>query len=132
MPMSSLGLTSGGTLSATGGTAVTFSPNNKPIANGIELIDASQADFRLRPTIIGKFRQPVQTSPTAFTKQKVSFVLKVPKLKADGTYVTNYGRLELEFDPETTTTEQDNLATMTAQLAFDSDTLQFRRVGSVA
>lgn len=132
MSMTSLALTSGATPTITGGSTVTYSPNNAVVPNGISLVDASVSDFRLRPTIIGKYRAPMQTGPSSFSKAKVSFTLRVPKLKSDGTYVYNFGRLEIEYDPECTTAEQDNIANQIAQLAFDSDTLNFRRVGSIA
>lgn len=130
MPMTSLSLISGGTPSIAGGATKTYTPNNKPVANGISLIDASVTDFRLRPSLIATFRSSQQIGPSSFTKNKVTFFLKIPKLKADGTYVSNIGRLELEFDPETSTPEQDDLAFQTAQLAFDADTTSFRRTGS--
>lgn len=130
MSMTNLAVIKGGTLTAAGGTSLTFSPNNAPVQNGISLINAAQTDFRLRENILGKYRAPVQTGPSAFSKAKVTFFVKVPRLKSDGTYSSNIGRLEFEIDPETPIAEQDDLFLITAQLAIDADTLNFRRTGS--
>lgn len=131
MSMTNLAVTKGGALSVTGGTALSFSPNNAPVQNGVNLINAAQTDFRLRENILGKYRAPVQNGPASFTKAKITFFVKVPRLKADGTYSSNIGRLEFEIDPETPVSEQDDLFLITAQLAVDSDTLNFRRTGSI-
>lgn len=130
MGMTNLAVTKGGTLTASGGTSLAFSPNNAPVKNGISIINAAQTDFRLRESILSTYRAPVQTGPSAFSKAKITFFVKVPRLKADGTYSSNLGRLEFEIDPETPIAEQDDLFLITAQLAVEADTLNFRRTGS--
>lgn len=131
MALSSFALLAGGTNSATGGTSKTYANDGKPVAGGIHVSDASQTDFRIRPNITFRNREPKYNSVTKkFSKDKKQAVLVIPKLLADGSVEYNLIRIEREVHPESTAAEMLELNVQGAQLLFDSEVSAFWTVGS--
>lgn len=133
MGIQSLGIVTGATsIAATGGSAETFTPDGQKVDNGIHLIDAAIADFRVRPHVTLKYRPPVLQSTGDYSKAKneVSFV--VPKLLASGKTVFNVVRISVECHPESTAAEQKDLRYRGALFMVDTDTDAFWASGSLA
>lgn len=132
MGLTSSTLLTGATLAATGGTAKTYTPDGQTVVNGLHLADASVTDFRVRPQITVKTRNPKRNPDGTYTKAKRTVTLYVPELKADGTIATNIRRYESEIDPETSAASELDSRKMFAQILFDSDFESFHTTGSLA
>lgn len=118
-------------IAPTGGTDQTFTETGNDVQNGIAVSDATVADFRVRPSITYKNRQPVRQADGSWTKAKRSFVLVIPKITADGSTVFNLVRCDVEAHPETTTAEVNELRFLGAQILGSPETLNFFQVGSL-
>lgn len=132
MPLNGAAVLTGSTLSATGGTSKTFTSDGQTVTNGLHLQDASIADFRIRPQITVKTRNPKRNPDGSYTKGKRWITLYAPKLKADGTIAPNVYRYESEIDPETTTAAELDDRKMFSQMLFDTDFESFHATGSLA
>lgn len=118
-------------LSVTGGTDVTFKVNGQTVANGIQLHNEGQADFRIRENLTAKNRPPVAGKDGAYTKGKQQVTLVMPKLLASGAITYNLFRGELEVHPETTAAEKLDLKLRGAQIMSDADFDGFWAFGSL-
>lgn len=126
-------LLSGATLSATGGTAKTFTGDGVTVANGKHFQDASVADYRERPSLTAKVRQPVYNkSDKSFTKGKKSLTLADPFVDSLGGVQYPLIRIELEDHPEMSEADIDALLNRGAQTLFDSDFVSFWKTGNLA
>lgn len=122
----------GGTVSATGGTSKTYTPDGVPVNRGIHLIDASVTDFRTRPTMTATVKQPPLSSDGSWGKGRKGLTLCVPKVLASGKQIFPLVRIEFEDHPEMLSTEQDRLLSLASQCLCDPDFVNFWRVGSLA
>lgn len=127
----------GATLSATGGTAVNYTPNGKVIPGGIQLIDASVTTYATRPQLTFRSKDPglIQSAGIAipyYGKDKRSVVLCEPFIAANGSIHLNLIRIEREVHPELSAAAALGLNTKGAQLLFDSDYAAFWATGSQA
>jgi len=132
MPLQGMQLLSGATLSATGGTAVTYTPDGKTVVNGIHLIDASEANFIIRPSILVKSKDPVKMPDGSYTKDRRSIVLFEPFIDSLGKTHLNLIRIERETHPETAAADALDLLKKGGQICFDTDTASFFASGSLA
>lgn len=137
MSLTNASILTGATLSATGGTAVNYTPDGKEVVNGIHLIDASVSDFTIRPQLTAKSKDPVYTVakgliPAGYGKDKRSVVLVEPFKAANGTFHFNLIRIEREVHPELSAASALDLLKKGAQLAFDADLTAFWATGSLA
>lgn len=133
MPINGMTLLSGASVSATGGTAKTFSPDGLQVKSGVHVADLSVTDFRLRPGVTFKSRMPAKNADGTWKKGKFSATLVIPKLLADGKTVEYpLGRIEVEPVAENTDAEITAILTYLAQLPIDSDTVSFFKTGSLA
>jgi hypothetical protein len=131
MPLNGAIIKKAGVNSVTGGTDVTFSSDGLTIQNGLHLIDASVADYRTRPALTVKYRQPSLTKGV-YSKDKKSLTLQMPIVLADGTTSFNLIRIEREVHPETAAAAALELNIQGAQMLWDTDFTNFWSVGSVA
>jgi hypothetical protein len=113
------------------GTDQTFSNDGAVINNGVHLVDAGQADFRLRRTLTFKVKQPTYGAVSGYSKDRKGITLTCPKLLADGSTSFNLIRMEREVHPETTAAEQADINRVGAQLLSDADFDSFWSVGSL-
>jgi len=132
MGLQNMQLLAGTTISATGGTAVTYSPDGRSVPNGIHVIDASVADFRVRPGVTFRTKDPVMLPDGSWTKGKISILLVAPYIDTKGKAQSNLWRLEREIHPETPAADVVEIDKKGAQLISDADTLAFRTTGSLA
>lgn len=118
-------------IAPTGGTDQTFTEVGSNVQNGITVTDATVADFRVRPSIAYKSRQPVPLADGSWTKAKRSFVFVIPKIIVDGRTVFNLVRCDVEAHPESTTAEVNELRFLGAQILGSAETLNFFQAGAI-
>lgn len=118
-------------MTPTGGTDLVFSPDGVQVANGIHVAAPAVTDFRVRPNITFKTRNPtLQNGVYSKAKREVSYVR--PKILADGSTVYNLVRISVEVHPESTVAEADDIRFIGSQLLSDTDVVDFMRSGSLA
>lgn len=122
----------GATCSITGGTAKTFSANGAIVKGGVQVVDTSQTDARIRPAITATSRPATQQKDGSWSFEKRDIVHVRPKLLADGTVAFNSYRVIVAFHPESTLAEVNELFNCGAQLSFDAELANYRTIGSIA
>lgn len=122
---------SGATISATGGTSSTLTLTGAEVKHGLQVADLSVADFRIRPFINFKQRQPVLHGKV-YNKSRNEAMICIPKVLADGSIAFPLARVSLEAHPEQSDAEVSKILAWAAQLAFDSDFTNFFKLGSLA
>lgn len=92
------------------------------------------ADLILRKTVFASSKSPMPNAgaPNGYTQQRSATVLHVPKLLANGKYTVNTVRIEVAFDPETTSAERAFLREWIAHNGVDADFEDLYEDGSVA
>jgi hypothetical protein len=118
-------------IAVTGGTDLNFTPDGVSVSNGLHLSASSVVDFRVRPSVTLKTRNPVFNGVT-FSKGKRWLTITFPQILADGTMAYNLRRIEIEDHPELSASEALNQTYQAAQLLFDSDLASFLSTGSLA
>lgn len=118
-------------IAPTGGTDQTFTETGSYVQNGINVADASVADFRVRPSVTYKNRQPSQLANGTWTKAKRTATLVIPKIVSTGETVFNLVRIDVEAHPECSTAEVNELRFLGAQILGSAETLNFFQAGSL-
>lgn len=132
MAVQNASILAGATIAPSGGSAITYSPNGQTIQNGVQLIDAAVTDYRIRPTVTLKVKNPVLDSNSVYSKDRKSILLVEPIILASGKVVFNLLRIEREIHPETSAANAFGFNTKGAQLLTDSDFTNFWAAGSLA
>lgn len=132
MPINGCTIVEGATCSATGGTAKTFQANGAVVKSGVQVVDTSVTDARLRPSITAIAKPSQQGKDGKWTYERRETILVRPKLLADGTVGFNSQRTITSFHPESTAAEIAELYNSGAQTNFDSDLANFRVIGTIA
>lgn len=130
MGFQSLTLLVGATPSFAGGTTKTFVPDGLTVAGGIHVVDSSVADFRLRPQITAKTRNPKQVNG-GYTKDMREILLVRPTLDSLGQVQFNYLRIQRALHPEYLAADAADMLVQGAQLFVDTDLTSFYSVGSL-
>lgn len=131
MSLQNLSILSGATGSFTGGTAQNFVPDGTPIVGGIHLVDTSVADFRLRPQMTIKTRNPKAVNG-GYTKDMREVLLVEPTLDSNGLVQFNYIRIQRSVHPEMVAANAAGLLVKGGQMCIDADFTNFYLVGSLA
>lgn len=132
MPIKGSTLLSGATVSATGGTSKTYDLTGAVIKRGVQVMDNSVSDFRLRPFINVKTKQPASKNGH-FTKWNNEIVLVFPKLDTDGvTVIYPLVRIIAEPHPAQSDAEITAMLTMAAQAPVDADFSAFFKTGAIS
>jgi len=121
-----------GTVSVTGGTDQTLTLSGQKVNNGIALTDNSVEDFRVRPTLIVKSRQPVLMDDGTYKKDSKSLSYVEPIITADGQTHFNLITITREIHPETAAQVALDINIRAAQMCFDTDFAAFWAYGSMA
>lgn len=133
MPLNGLTISEGATCSVAGGSVKTFSANAASVKGGIQIVDTSVTDARVRPSITAVARPSAyDVKNGTWTYEKRDIVLVRPKLLSNGTVAFNSIRTIVGFHPETTVAEVNELYNSGSQLNFDTDTANFRSIGTIA
>lgn len=121
MPVNGAVINLGATVSATGGTAKTFSTTGQKVNGGQQVVDASNTDVKTRLSITVKSIPAQVGSDGQWTNSKAEVVVSQPKVLANGTQKFPNVRIILTDHPEMTQTEIDNLMGLAGQVCTDSD-----------
>lgn len=122
----------GASISASGGTAVNYTPDGQSVPNGLHLIDAAVADFRLRPQLTFKTKNPTLMPDGSYSKDRRTVVLVEPFVDSKGKTQFDLIRIEREVHPESPAAKALDLNKKGAQLLIDTDTAAFFASGSLA
>lgn len=114
-----------------GGADKAFSDDGQTVSNGRHYADAATADFRVRPHLTLKNRNPQRQSDGSYSKGKREAILTIPILKSNGTISFNTWRYSQEYDPEVPAATEKDGRFMLAQVLFDSETDGFNTTGSI-
>lgn len=127
-----LTLSTGATISTTGGTTQTFSASGQDINQGVEVIDTASATTNLltAPKCQFRSRMPVRQSDGSYSKMKLTAAYVLPFVDSMGLIQYNLVRVEIEKHPETTSAHAAELLNKGSQLATDSDLTNFWATGS--
>lgn len=118
-------------VSITGGTDIIFTQIGSDIANGIVVVNAAQADFRIRESITFRNRNPTKDRNGSWSKAKRSSLILCPMLLASGDIAYNLGRVDFEIHPEATSAHIANLRYLTSQLTSSAEVTNFLTAGSL-
>lgn len=122
----------GATVSATGGTSKTLVASGVAVTNGVQVMDSSVTDFRVRPTLTAKNKVPKVLATGEWTKGVRSMNIVFPKILASGKQGFPCIRISLEDFPEMTQAEIDKMTNWAAQALIDADFASFWRTGAVS
>lgn len=118
-------------IAPTGGTDQTFTETGSYVQNGINVADASVTDFRVRPSITYKNRQPSQLANGTWTKAKRTTTLVIPKIVSTGETVFDLVRIDVEAHPESSIAQVNELRFLGAQILGSAETSNFFQAGSL-
>jgi hypothetical protein len=120
----SISLLDGGTTSTTGGASQSFDRTSTPVNNGYEYADVSETDHLARQKVILTARNPAVQPDGSWSKHKAKGQFVLPITLADGSVSYCVARAEIEYHPEASSANVDELREMGAQLfitaAYDS------------
>lgn len=131
MPINGCTIVEGATCSVTGGTAKTFKTNGTTIKGGVQVVDTSVTDARVRPSLTLSSKPATQGLDGKWTFERRETVYLRPKLLANGTVAFNSVREIVNFHPESSAAEVAELFNSSAQINFDTDFADFRSIGSL-
>lgn len=134
MPLNGLSISHGATsLSVTGGTARAFTPDGQTVTNGIHVAAMAVADFRVRPHISFKNRNPNRKSDGSFTLGTRTTVLTTPYLDST-TGLVHYDTITIErrYSPIIPAADLKTARYNAAQLLFDTDVESFNEGGDLS
>jgi hypothetical protein len=118
-------------ISIAAGTDSSFTPDGVEIPSGLHLADAGESDFRIRPQVTLKTRNPKLVNGV-WQKGKRWLTTTIPRQAADGSYYYDVVRSEIEIHPETSAADAEAHELMHAQMFWDSDLTSFRRTGDLS
>lgn len=130
MPIKGATVLTGSTISAAGGTSSTLSLTGAEIKHGLQVADMSVSDYRVRPFVNFKQKQP-QLLNNVYSKARNEAMAVFPKITAAGNVVFPLARVILEPHPEQTDAEVVKMLQWAAQLGFDADFVSFFKYGSL-
>lgn len=132
MGLQSAVISAGATLSSTGGTDTTLTPDGQTVPNGLHLIDASVTDFRIRPGLTAKYRAPTLDGSGLYSKDKKTLVYVEPVILASGKTTFCVVRIEREIHPEVSAAVALDILLKGSQMCFRADFTNFWTSGSLA
>lgn len=120
-------------LSVTGGTVKTFTPDGQTVTNGIHVADNSVSDFRVKPHITWKNRNPQRLSDGTYGKGKKDIIVTVPYLDSvTGRVEFCTERYSSEYVPVIPAATRKNARQILAQCLFDADAENFHVAGDIS
>lgn len=133
MGLKNMSLTSAGTISVTGGSALAFADDGVAIANGVHLVVPSDADYQTRRQVTAKYRPPTLDPKTnSYGKDKKSISLTLPQVLTNGSVVFNVIRIEREVHPSLAAASVTELNKLASQMLIDTDLDAFWATGSLS
>lgn len=134
MPITGITLSDSPTsLSVTGGTVKTFTPDGQTVTNGIHVADNTVSDFRVKPHITWKNRNPQRLSDGTYGKGKREIIVTYPYLDAStGRVEFDTWRISNEYAPVIPAANRKNARQVSAQCLFDADAENFHVSGDIS
>lgn len=115
----------------TAGIDKAYSDDGQTVQNGKHYADAATTDFRVRPHVTLKNRNPQKQTNGTYSKGKREIILTIPYLKADTSIAFNTWRYSQEYDPELPAATEKDGRFMMAQFLFDAETESFNSTGAI-
>lgn len=127
MSLRNMSLLSATTVSASGGTALTYLPGNGASDDKLVMYVTADTDLRSRRTcdFTVKPPKPSATAPNGFTQPRCTVYHRFPQTLANGLTTYDTLKIELARDVETTQAEVLEYLKVGAQTMFDADVLEF-------
>lgn len=133
MALSNATVLNGATISATGGTTMTFALSGKDVPSGVEIVDVGATSYVTRTSASFKVKMPTYNATSnSWSKGSREVTLVKPKVLASGDVVFPVVRIKVETHPEMTAAEEVELRKEAAQILFDADFETFFVTGSKA
>lgn len=123
MPISSMTLLEGATITPTGGTGLTVKTSTNPQGTSVKAYVAEDTDLRTRRSMEFSVSEPKpnSASPNGFTLARNSVYVKVPFTLDNGEVTTHTIQIKMARDAEATQAEILELRKLGAQILIDSD-----------
>jgi len=126
MPLTSASVLTGATITPSGGSALAF--DGAGIRNGTHTLNCdADTDLRTRRQFVCSVKEPRPSAgaPNGSTQARAAIVFKSPLALDNDNVTVNTVRVEVAYDPETTSAEIDELLVIGAQMFSDSDFTDF-------
>lgn len=134
MAINGLSIADGATsLSVTGGTAQVFTPDGQEVSSGVHVAAAAVADFRVRPHITFKNKNPQRKADGTYTMGTREIKYTEPYLDAT-TGIVHFVTVtrETRYSPVVPAATVKNARFKAAQLDFDADVENFNTAGDLS
>ena len=134
MPINGLSIADNATsLSVTGGTAQVFTPDGQSVTNGVHVHAAAIADFRVRPHVTFKNKNPQRKSDGTFSYGTREMIVTTPYLDTTtGVVYYDTYTVTLRTHPVIPAANTKNARYKTAQMLFDADLENFHTAGDLS
>lgn len=131
MPINGATILTGATTTTAGGTSSTLTLTGAEVKHGLQVADMGVADYRVRPFINFKQKQPNLVN-NVYSKSRNEIMVAMPKILANGTIAFPLVRISVESHPECTDAEVVKLLSWGAQALSDADFVNFLKYGALA
>lgn len=123
MSLSNASIILGGTLSVSGGSAVTFSSLGNNTDGTVMLYVPADTDLRLRRKVNARVNmpKPSASAPNGYTQARGQMVFYQPILLANGLVTVNTYKVEAAYDIETSVAKRQEGLDFIGACAFDTD-----------
>lgn len=134
MPLNAITLADTATsMSVTGGTVKTYTPDGQTVTNGLHVADNTVTDFRVKPHITWKNRNPQRLNDGTYGKGKKDIIVTVPYLDAStGRVEFCTERYSSEYNPVIPAATRKNARYLLAQCLYDADAENFHTNGDIS
>lgn len=120
-------------LSVTGGTVKTFTPDGQTVINGTHVADNTVSDFRVKPHISWRNRNPQRLNDGTYGKGKRVIIITYPYLDAStGKIEFDTWELSRTYSPVIPAANAKNARYVAAQCLFDADAENFHVAGDIS
>lgn len=122
MPINGATILAGATVSASGGTSKTYTENGLKVQGGKQVVDTSQTDGRIRPTITVR-STPGQYNAAAgkYSNDRAESAVTDPYVMADGSIDFPTFRIIYTGNREISAAHLETLKSKAAQTIIDAD-----------
>lgn len=124
-------LKTGPIISITDGTARAYTQGGQKINDGINIVDTTAADFRTRPNVSLRSKEPViDKTGTVTVKAIRQATVTHPKILASGAIDFPCGDVKMKIHPESTDAEVAEIQNAMVQVILSPDFVNFWKFGS--
>mgnify|MGYP001097616579 CR=1 FL=1 len=131
MSITNMSLLAGPTISVTGGTTKTFSPDGTQVNRGIQVSDSSEPDIRTRDCVVFKNTNGSLQSDGSWSKDRRSAKIVSPDVMSDKSQDFPFIEISLVKSPLNDAAKLATLKEYAVQLLTDPDTAAFWVTGAL-